>query len=396
MKSLSEKAETIFQVNNVRLESFSSSENLYYPDYRSNISALPNIVLDFFFNSSGVLQDLAKGRERIIFFIADALGVYTLSYWSDLLQKFIDKIAYSEVLSSIAPTTTASALPTLTTGLLPPKHGVSGYRMYLKELGGIVKMFDLQPVKWRGVGEIYTGEEFKLMYGETIFEKLSRENINSYYILKNSISESLFSKEITRGANVTTYHATADIISSVNSSVKQADRSLVYVYWEEIDTLSHEYGPFSEQVAEGIKHLLWIINEIYEKNKEEVLLLLVADHGHIEVNQQEVIRTGVSPCAGCLTIPFGERRFLYFIRREDAYSVECERCRAIGIENYNRLFGDSIDEKVSDRFGNLVVLVDGRGIIIYKYREEDQEKKMRGHHGGLSREELLVPFIVLK
>ncbi|RLE59480.1 MAG: hypothetical protein DRJ35_05675 [Thermoprotei archaeon] len=392
MPSWLDEAGKLFNYFDVSIEAIDYEKGIFFPDYEHSLLELPNSVRDYMLDSTGIISDYSKGRQNVVVVIADALGVYTLLQNKDLLHKMLGKASTSIVVSSIAPTSTASIIPSLSTGLLPAQHGIAGYRMYIKELGCIVRTFDLKPVKYDHSCNVCINSSFRLLSGNTIFEELKGEGIVSYYLVNKNVSESLFTTEVSRGANTVPYFSTGDMLANL-TGILEGEGKLIYVYWDEIDVLSHEYGPLSLQVREGVEHLIWFLNRLIEKVGEKSIITVIADHGHIVVDREDMRIYDHSPCEGCLTIPFGERRFLYFLTRNN-FEILCEDCIVINKNNYPRLFGTKISPEFKERFGDIVVLPPGSNMIVYKYKPEDADKIVKGHHGGLSLEELLVPFII--
>lgn len=385
--------ERLFDHFDVSASVIDYERNIFFPDYKHSLLDLPISVRNFLLDSTGTISDYSGRRRSVVVIIADGLGLYTLSSNKDLLQKFLGKATASFAVSSIAPTSTASIIPSLSTGLLPTQHGIAGYRMYIRELGSVVKTFDLKPVKFDRSCDADIESSFRLLYGNTIFEELRGEGIVSYYLVKKSFSDSLFTREVSRGANIVPYFSTGDMLANVGGVLGKGG-GLVYVYWDDIDVLSHEYGPLSPQVRAGVEHLFWFLNRLIERIGEKAVIALIADHGHVPVEREDIRIYDRSPCEGCLTIPFGERRFLYFITMDDEFRILCDDCTIVKKNKYPSLFGSQISPEFRERFGDIVVLAPDSNMLVYKYRPEDAEKIVKGHHGGLSREELLVPFII--
>ena len=83
-----------------------------------------------------------RNSTNIILFVIDGLGY-------EFLKKHIEGSALAEFpvrkITSVFPSTTATAITTFATGLAPQQHAVTGWFMHLKELGSVVKVLPFTP-----------------------------------------------------------------------------------------------------------------------------------------------------------------------------------------------------------------------------------------------------------
>jgi predicted AlkP superfamily pyrophosphatase or phosphodiesterase len=76
-------------------------------------------------------QALADARH-VVLLVADGLGHDFLIGRDSALRRHLHS-----PLTSVFPSTTASAIPTFLTGLAPQQHGLTGWHMYFREIGAI-------------------------------------------------------------------------------------------------------------------------------------------------------------------------------------------------------------------------------------------------------------------
>jgi len=89
-----------------------------------------------------ITSHLGGPYKKVVLLLVDALGddlfQEMLAPGRDLFWgRYFDKAIFSPI-TSISPSTTASALSTLWTGEGPATHGIIGYEMWSKELGMII------------------------------------------------------------------------------------------------------------------------------------------------------------------------------------------------------------------------------------------------------------------
>jgi hypothetical protein len=139
-------------IENHRLTGFSAGPSVVYPHYdRQSLINLPASICHWL-GAPGfgappladeILQAMGGPFKHVVMLLVDGLGLQQLqqliqphstkpatgrfSFWSRLLAE-----AVLAPITSVAPSTTASALTSLWTGQPPAAHGIMGYEMYLK------------------------------------------------------------------------------------------------------------------------------------------------------------------------------------------------------------------------------------------------------------------------
>jgi len=73
------------------------------------------------------------GARHVLLLVIDGLGLDYLSSHDGALRRHLHG-----QLTSVFPSTTASAIPTFLTGLAPQQHGLTGWNMYFREIGAVV------------------------------------------------------------------------------------------------------------------------------------------------------------------------------------------------------------------------------------------------------------------
>jgi hypothetical protein len=182
------------------------------------------------------------------------------------------------------------------------------------------------------------------------------------------------------------------------------------VYWGGVDGLSHVYGPDDERPAAEFEHFTeaferYFIRELEPAIARDTLVILVADHGqlftpkdpHYTLKQHPSLarRLAINP-TGENRLPYFnirsgqmeavreylDRRFMQqFIQLDPGYAVE------------HRLFGPGEPHpRLRDRIGDLLAVPRGNAYLWWA----DKENPIVGRHGGLSSQEMLVPFLAAR
>jgi len=136
----------------------SKIEGLITPKYDGlSISNIGSFILDNFnvqnqLTKLKIVKSLNLDRKRkVVLLLIDALGFKLLNFAKRKthLEAFeeIEKNGILSILTSVFPSTTSTALPSIYTGSAPSEHGVLGYRFYAKEFGDIINpLFENYPL----------------------------------------------------------------------------------------------------------------------------------------------------------------------------------------------------------------------------------------------------------
>jgi hypothetical protein len=186
------------------------------------------------------------------------------------------------------------------------------------------------------------------------------------------------------------------------------DRTYSYVYWGDLDELSHRYGPNDarprRELDDFARSFARFAQELRKQVTAPTLLLLSADHGQVDTPLAAVddLREHRELLA-CLTMqPSGEHRLAYLYPRAGREERLREIIRATWDEGVRLvpssqalqagLFGPApVYAPVEDRIGDWIAFPQGGRAWWWAAREN----KMLGRHGGLSRAEMLVPLLAL-
>jgi hypothetical protein len=359
-----------------------------------------------------VLQRL-ESSDRVVLLVLDALGYLQLRDRRDDAGSVLAGIGESGFCSRITtvfPSTTTAALTSLYTGYTPQEHGVLGYRLYLKEYTAVADMLMLSPA---GSGEpdllVQQGMRHHRFLGvPTVFERLRKQGVPTATLCRGAYAGSGLSRLLHRGADrVVPVVAFSDLCVQVRKLVNDPDGPrFILAYWDTLDGIAHHYGPDSEEFSAELRNLGAALESEWvghpEMRGRNVALVIAADHGQLEADTKLRVETKRYPwlLSRLLVPPTGDGRAAY---------LHCHEGEQTAVRRFLRdRFGDllpctpsdrllqrglfgrgKLHRHTRDRIGDFVVLPEGRATLESPF----SKTILKGRHGGLSPEEMLVPLI---
>jgi hypothetical protein len=291
-----------------------------------------------------------------------------------------------------APSTTATSLTSLGTGLAPGRHGVAGYSFryrdreiltvlrWPKQISGL----DVQP---------------QLTY----FERMRSAGIQVNALLPAHFTSSGLTAAALRGnafSGLSDATPVEKVAEMARDSVSSADRVLSYVYERALDHAGHGHGVDSPPWIAALARAEALALRLRELLPPEVVLLVTGDHGMINVPQRSRIcwedhpelRAGVDQFAG-----EPRMRHLYTAEAEAvAERWRRELAERAWVMTRAQAFAAGwfgpVGERMADRFGDVIVaLRDDHAVLT---RKLPNEHKLVGMHGSLTAAEVEVPLLL--
>ena len=340
--------------------------------------------------------------RNIVLLVIDGLGYeYLVKYarGSELHTNCRSKI------SSVFPSTTATAITTFMTGLAPQQHGLTGWFTYLKELGCITAVLPFRPRV--GANTFNTDKiDVHKLYGHTPFFDLI--DWKSYVVAPEWIIHSDYNIAHSGGALLHGYNSLQECFANIGSIVKKsAEKKYIYAYWPDFDRYSHENGCNSDRVnshfAELDEAFASLLKDLQGSNTS---VIVTADHGFIDTEPTKIIHLHdhpviqeslVMPLCGepraayCYIHPEKQRQFVDYIDAELAEYVALKTSQSIVEEAY---FGTgTAHPRLFERIGHYTLVMKGNYIIKDQLAGESPFAHI-GVHGGTSAQEMFVPLIL--
>ena len=211
--------------------------------------------------------------ERIVLLVIDGLGYEQLQRHAHIAPNLMSLVGGS--ITTIAPSTTASALTSLVTGASPAEHGIVGYRM---DMGDSI----MNSLRWwsdtrdlRKVHPPATVQPIPPFVGMTI-PVVSRAELEG----------SAFTEAHLRGSRPCGWRAASSIVAQCANLISSGEK-FVYAYYDGIDKIAHERG-FGAYYDSEIAATDWLVGSLLNTVPSGTTLAITADHGQVQVDDNVV------------------------------------------------------------------------------------------------------------
>lgn len=347
--------------------------------------------------------DELRESKNIVLIVIDGLGY-------EYLTKYGKGTVFNNYLrgkiTSVFPATTATAITTFVTGVAPQQHAITGWYVYLKELGLVSTILPFTP-RCGGLSFSQIKINPKVIFNQkSVFEKIKA---NSYYIIHKDFLGSDYTVALSGRAKSRPFNSLTDFfrqIRRVLSSTKS--KKYVYAYLHKFDSLCHEYGTKSAEVFAYFKNLNKKLIPFLKSIKgTDTTVIITADHGLIDTTKSRIIKlkehpefvdTLILPLCGdtrigyCYVHPSKIKHFREYVNRVFKNCCELYRGEELIRKKYFGLFEPN--ENLFSRVGDYILVMKENYIIRDFVLGEDEYFPI-GNHGGVSKEEMFVPLIVV-
>jgi hypothetical protein len=361
--------------------------------------------------------------HRIVLVLMDALSLHRLQRWTQgpglgetaPIWQQIARGGLLAPLTSIVPSTTSAAITSLWTGRSAAEHGVAGYELWLKEYGVVANMITQSPMTFRdGTGSLAQAgfDPEKYLPFTTLGTHFAAHGIKTYALQHHSIVHSGLSKMFFRDVKVQAFNTPSDLwVNARHLLETHADeRMYAWVYWGELDHLSHFYGPDDERTVAEFASFSTAFERLFLSRlspelRRGTLVILTADHGQINTLKHSNNDLNHHPeFTDYLHLrPTGENRMAYLYLRPGKYEEMTNYLNRTWPAQFtlvdpatavaSGLFGPGQPHpRLLDRLGDVIAAA--RGSAYWWWG--DKENRLHGRHGGLSPDEMLVPLLAAR
>ena len=413
------------------------SQRFVRPLYDSYCFANLPATIEFLLTGKGqsalphdVFGDLPTHYDKVIFFFVDAFGWRFFERYADkydFLQTVMKQGVASKITSQF-PSTTAAHVTNIHTGLPVGQSGVYEWNYYEPLVDALISPLLFSYVDY-AEGERLKRDTLKktgipaetFFPQQTVYEKLRAQGIASHVLQFQSYMPSTYSDIVLRGARQHPYASIQQALFYLAQlvTVENVPPSYYFLYFDRIDALCHQHGPFAKEFEREVDDFFKAMHELFYKNIEgktqRTLLIVTADHGQVEVNPKttyylDKALPDIKPYLktnrqGQLLAPAGSARDM-FLYVHDEHIQEAVALLRQNLEGRAEVY--PTQELLAQHFfsagepsptflarlGNVVILP-YQNETVWWSQEGKYDMRFLGHHGGLTREEMEIPLLLL-
>jgi len=327
------------------------------------------------------------GARQVVLFVLDGLG------WEQLCERPALAPTLSAMaggpITSVAPTTTATALTSITTGRPPAEHGVVGYRVKV----GARDVLNV--LRWRTA----SGDARELVDPTTFQTCAVFGGERPPVVTRAEFASTGFTLSHLAGTDLHGWRVASSLPVEVSGLLGDG-HPFVYAYYDGIDKVAHEhgFGPYFDAELQAADRL---VADVVAGLPAGAVLVVTSDHGQVEVGDASL---AIPPDVLADTVLVsGEGRFRWLHARPG--------CRARLADASRAAFGDvawvrtvdELDEQgwlggrlgatVRGRLGDVALIAHAR--VAFTDPDDPGELALRCRHGSLTSAEMLVPLLAV-
>lgn len=320
--------------------------------------------------------------KQIVLLVIDGMGVKQMK--EALKEDDFFNAYLHHPIQTVMPSTTVAATMCLRTGCTPAQSRYLGWHQYQDTYKDSMIMFHSKSYYQEGVS--YPGVIKQKYPYETIVEQAQKNKIKACECFP-----------YWKGSDI---HTIEELCKASLEALKQGNR-YVYSYWDGYDAHMHRHGVYTSSSKDMLVHIESCVTDMTKSLPEHCGLLVVADHGHIDVETCSLLSyPDIIECF--VHAPTLEMRFVNF------YIKETHRKQFVNL--FSQYFNDTfqlfthqevIDEKLFgnlqnetswyEEVGDFIAVATSKLCLSYT---ESYVEHMKGNHAGMSEAEMMVPLIL--
>lgn len=325
--------------------------------------------------------------DQVVLLVLDGLG------YEQLVERAEHAPALCSMeggaITSVVPTTTATALTSLASGAVPADHGVLGYRLRTGEADV------LNVLRWS-----IHGEDARQRVPPAGFcRRPPFLSSAPPVVTRAEFAGTGFTEAHLPGVRLVGWRVPSSIRVEVAALVA-AGEPFVYAYYDGVDKVAHEYG-LAEHYDAELASADRLVADVADALPPGAALVVTSDHGQVHVGDAIVpIHEDVMASVELLS---GEGRFRWLHARSGALddlaaaARECHGSRAWVRTREEVIadewFGPKVSEPAAARFGDVVLAAIDP--VAFEDPADTGPYRLQCRHGSLTPAEMRIPLVGL-
>lgn len=333
------------------------------------------------------------GARQVVLLVLDGLGWEQLRARPALAPTLTASEGIERPITSVAPTTTACALTSVTTGCPPCRHGLLGYRLAVRDE-------ILNVLRWTtGSGRAIDARRSVPARQFQPCPPFAAAPRPVPVVSKADFGGTGFTAAHLGNSPLHGYKVLSSLPVEVARLLKDGE-PFIYAYYDGIDTVAHGTGLGDLYDAE-LRAVDRLVADMVAELPAGAVLVVTADHGQIDVGPQvELLGREMMEAIDFIS---GEGRFRWLHARPGSASD----LAAMAKERYGEttwvmerdrmieqgLFGGPVPDAFLNRLGDVALIP--HTPIAFIDPADTGENRLESRHGSLTAAEMLVPLVAL-
>lgn len=359
--------------------------------------------------------------RQLVLLVLDGIGWERLQASRSLAPTLAG--AAGRRITSVAPTTTATALTSITTGKAPASHGVVGYRLRVPAKSGpagkgtdeggsagIGHTWSTDAgahVDGRGDWEVLNVLRWRTGRGDmrrqlpaAIFQPLPPfGGARVPAVTRAEFAATGFTAAHLAGARLIGWALPSTLVVQVRRLLEMGER-FVYAYYDGLDKIAHTHG-LGDFYEEELRAVDGWVGDLVDSMPAGSCLVVTSDHGQVEVGG--AVRLPGPDLLDHVELLSGEGRFRWLHARPGAAEeLLAAAVEAHGAEAWVRSRDEVIEDgwfggrpapHVEERLGDVALVA--RAAVAFLDPADTGETRLAARHGSMTPAEMYVPLLAL-
>jgi hypothetical protein len=335
--------------------------------------------------------ELPEARRAVVVLV-DRLGYDLLTRRGGHAPFLRSLLPAAYRLTAGVPATTATSMGTFGTGLPPGSHGLLGYEVLVPGEDRLVNELSWEdgpdPLTWQPQ--------------ETVFEVAEAAGVSVTMIGPGFFNGSGLTRAALRGGRFRAADTLGQRVDASLVAVRSSARSLVYLYWGELDTVGHVHGCQSWEWGDELEAIDAELGRLVRSVPSDTAVYVTADHGMVDA--PHALRIDLAHdaelAAGIRHVGGEPRALQLYCEQGAAADVAQTWADRVGERAWIRTRDEAtregwfgpVSEVNRPRIGDLVVAMRDNFAIVDSRRARPPLLALLGLHGSLTPEESAVPL----
>jgi predicted AlkP superfamily pyrophosphatase or phosphodiesterase len=329
------------------------------------------------------LPPIAREAPQVVLLVLDGLG------WNAVRDRPADLPTIAAMaggpITTVVPSTTATALTSITTGLPPSRHGLVGYRFLV---GGSV----LNVLRWEARDAKRPPDPFDVQRHAPF---LGRE---VPVVTRGEFRTSGFTQAHLRGVPFVGWYTTATLVEHCRRLALEKN-PLVYAYYPGVDTVAHEFGLHDAYYARELAFVDALVRDLLDALPSDTVLLVTSDHGQVHLEREDWL--DITALNGYVEVMAGDGRFRSLYAHQGGGRDLAAAARDfVGDKAWvftrrelldDGWLGSGATGTIPGRIGDVTLAA--RAPVAFADPALPHERKLRSSHGSMTADEMYVPLV---